>query len=510
MMNRVVRWTNAALDWLIVALADPHRRGRMGLALLAAYGGVWSLYGAISKSSQDIHYDMGEAVVWSREALLANPKHPPLSAWIPWLWFHVFPTTDWAYYLLCMVLVTIALWVAWKIAALFLAPDKLIAGIALLTLVPFFNFLALKYNANTVLIPLWALATWAFLHSFATRRPLPAALAGLAAAGAMLGKYWSVFLLAGLGIAALFDPRRRDYFRSAAPWITIAVGTIVLAPHVWWFLNQNTSTLSYALAAHPGTYSSALVSGLGYIVGTLGYAAVPAAIAAYATRPSQSAISDTLWPRETERRFVATAFWTAIFLPAVAAVAVQTRIVPIWSIGGMTLLPVILLSSPQLTLSREMVRRILGLAIALPLVALAASPLVAYVIHQRGVENYADHYKLIAQAAERTWRNDTGKPLRIFGSVGNILHGSSFYLADKPRIYEIVTASVTPWTTEQDIARDGMAMACPAADAVCMSPLRFRQARTRGAKRTEVEISRTFWGVEGRRVRYVIVTLPPR
>ena len=65
-----------------------------------------------------------------------------------------------------------------------------------------------------------------------TRSLLWAALAGLAAAGTMYGKYWSVFLLAGLALAALIDARRVAYFRSAAPWVTIIVGGAVLAPHL--------------------------------------------------------------------------------------------------------------------------------------------------------------------------------------------------------------------------------------------------------------------------------------
>src|SRR4029078_7037261 len=136
-------------------------------------------------------------------------------------------------------------------------------------------------------------------------------------------------------------------------------------------------------------------------------------------------------PRQAERRLVAIVFWTPILLPALAAVAAQSRIVPIWIIGGMPLLPVVLLSPPRLDLPRAMVRRILAIAIALPLAALAASPLVAYVIHKGGLENYDDHYQRIAQAVERTWRNDTGRPLRIFASTGNILYGASFYLSDK-------------------------------------------------------------------------------
>src|SRR5258708_31702287 len=103
-----------------------------------------------------------------------------------------------------------------------------------MTLVPFYNFHALKFNAYTVMTPLWALTTWWFLRSYETRKPTYAVLAGLAAAAAMLGKYWSIMLLLGLGIAALADPRRRVYLRSCAPWLTIVAGLAGVAPHLVW------------------------------------------------------------------------------------------------------------------------------------------------------------------------------------------------------------------------------------------------------------------------------------
>src|SRR6188768_2983430 len=98
-----------ALDSLVDALTGL-RSERAAAVVLVIYGLLWTAYGAISKASQDIHFDMGEAVLWSREAVLSNPKHPPLSAWPTWLWFHVFPAADWAYYLLSMTLATLALW----------------------------------------------------------------------------------------------------------------------------------------------------------------------------------------------------------------------------------------------------------------------------------------------------------------------------------------------------------------------------------------------------------------
>ena len=100
----------------------------------------------------------------------------------------MFPLQEWAFYLLSMATATLALWVAWMIAGRYLDGEKRVVGLALLTLVPFFNFHALKYNANSVMTPTWALTTWFFLRSFESRSAGWAALAGLAAAAAMLGE----------------------------------------------------------------------------------------------------------------------------------------------------------------------------------------------------------------------------------------------------------------------------------------------------------------------------------
>ena len=220
----------AVIERLLAALTDPARRERTAAALVLGYVAVWTLYGALAKASQDIHIDMSEQFVLARELAWGYGKHPPLAMAIVRAWFAVFPAADWSYYLLAMANAGLALWLAWRLSERFLNADKRVLGLALLTLVPFFNFHALKFNSNTVLMPLWAAATLLFLRSFETRRAFDAALAGLAAAAAMYGKYWSIFLLAALAFAALADPRRRDYFRSPAPWVTIAVGAVALAP----------------------------------------------------------------------------------------------------------------------------------------------------------------------------------------------------------------------------------------------------------------------------------------
>ncbi len=151
------------------ALVDPARRERSVLAALAIYAVLWTIYGTIAKSSQGLHPDMTELIAWSRDLSFGYLKHPPLAAWLVWLWFSVLPVAEWSYYLLAMLMPTLALWIVWRLSADYLDAEKRVVGLALLMLVPFFNFHALKFNVNTVLIPAWAATTLWFLRSYRTR-----------------------------------------------------------------------------------------------------------------------------------------------------------------------------------------------------------------------------------------------------------------------------------------------------------------------------------------------------
>jgi Dolichyl-phosphate-mannose-protein mannosyltransferase len=499
-----------ALNRLLDALCDPRRSAGAIAITLLAYCALWTLYATISRSSQDIHFDMGEMVAWSRELALGTPKHPPLPIWLAALWFAVFPLQEWAFYLLSMATATIALWVAWMIAGRYVDGEKRVAGLALLTLVPFFNFLAIKYNANAAMTATWALSTWFFLRSYESRSAGWAALAGLAAAAAMLAKYWAVILLIGLGIAALADPRRARYFRSAAPYVTVAVGAAALAPHLWWLYDHSFAAFGYALESHPATLLEALRSGIVYVASAAGYVAIPVLMAIAVARPSRAAVADTLWPADPSRRTVVVAFALPLLLPMLAAMIAREDVIPIWTISTMTLLPVVLLSSPAVTLPRAGTIRILAIAIALPIVCLIAAPFVALAIHLRGVENHGTHYRLVAQDVEKLWHETTGRPLRLVGGTANLLYGSVFYFADRPSDYEIASPQLTPWVDDARIARDGIALYCPAADGPCMKALDAWTARSPAAKRTEIEVSRSFLGSADKAERYVVLIIPPR
>ena len=111
---------------------------------------------------------------------------------------------------------------------------------------------------------------------------------------------------------------------------------------------------------------------------------------------------------------------------------------------------------------------------------------------------------------EKLWHETTGRPLRLVGGTANLLYGSMLYFADRPSDYEIASPQLTPWVDDARIAREGIALYCPIADGPCAKALDAWAARSTGAKRSEIEVSRRFLGTTDKAERYVVLIIPPR
>ena len=489
---------------LRAALIDPARRESTVLWLLTAYTVLWTAYGSIAKAPQGLHPDMTEIVAWSRDLALGYVKHPPLAAWIVRGWFDVFPMAEWSYYLLAMLMPALALWIAWRLMADYLDAEKRIVGLALLSLIPFFNFHALKYNVNTVLMPLWAATTLWFLRSYRLRSPGYAALAGLGAAASMYGKYWSVFLLAGLVVAALADRRRGSYFRSPAPWITIAVGLALMAPHLWWLVQSHFETFTYALTIHgEKSFATAAASTLGYLGGSLGYVALPLVIVALMAR-KPAVLADAAWPHDDDRRLAAAAFWAPLLLPVVGAIAGRTEITSLWSMSAWTLLPVLLLSPQAFGVHPAETQRLLGIAIVVPILMLVASPAIALFTRDR-VDPAVAQARLLAREVDRDWKNTTPDILRFVGGDPSLVDGVVTWSADRPR-----ALTNMPAPPASEVKRGGMVLVCPSQNAGCKVTAEAAAQQTPGSRTFESTIVRGVWGKLGAPQAYTIVVVPPQ
>jgi len=127
------------------------------------------------------------------------------------------------------------LWTVDLISRRFVKGDKRVIVLLLLMLLPIYQFHAQRFNANAVLLATWPLATYCFLRSFENREIRWAIAAGAAGALAMLGKYYSVFLIGSFFVAALWSsataglissPGRPGFPRPSCSsrWCRICIG----------------------------------------------------------------------------------------------------------------------------------------------------------------------------------------------------------------------------------------------------------------------------------------------
>ena len=421
---------------LIDALCDPMRRHRVALTACLAYAVMWALYAVIAKSSQGINADLGEMVVWSRNLGWGFPKHPPFPALVLAGWFAIFPEADWAYYLLSGLNSGLAciFHFCWRVSGW--KTRSWLPRHSCSRLIPFYNFLGLKFDQNSILIPLWALTTWAFVLSFRRCHLGYATLAGVAAAACCPHQ-----ILVDLPRARARDCRAR---RSAAPDLFplhrtlgdgLSSGALLIAPHLVWLVRENFPPLQWMGAARGGQHGRQP----DVAPGISGIHARPMRLwrswhFLWRVHPPAAAWRDMIFPREPQRR-MAVLISLPLLLPIVVAMASQRTLLSLWNTPSMGLLPVVLMSSPLVVAGRIAAIRIAGFAVTFSLLALLASPIVAAVKLVTGVENDASYVPAVAAAVEREWNSQTDRPLEILAGPFGLTSSVAFTLKDRPSTY---------------------------------------------------------------------------
>jgi 4-amino-4-deoxy-L-arabinose transferase-like glycosyltransferase len=488
-----------------VCATGPGLPAQTAAVLFVAFVAVWSLYFAIAESQASIHGDMAEAYAWGREFQLGYNQHPPFWAWICGVWFAVFPRAGWAFAMLSSVNAAIGLLGSWKLVGRFARGDERIAATALLLLTPFYTFLSYKYNANSIFLSIWPWTTYFFLRAIDEDGIVDAILFGVGMGLALLSKYYALILGATCFLAALQHPGRARYFRSASPYVSIAVAAALCAPHIGWLLTSG---------APPVRYLSR-ISGRGYGV-TAFYAATAffGALAQNAVVFGLVALAAFLAPRgEITRirprlRLLATLALAPLLLTVLAGVTLRTKVSTNMLIGTFSLMPLLAI---EIAGSRGLERlRWLStrLAAGLSLGALAVSPAVAlgkaWFSHD---SNDTEPRKELAEAATKFWRETTGRSLVYVGGSPPYDKAVAFYSAERPHVFVGFDYFANQWVTPRLLAEKGLLSVCVTTDAGCLAAT--TALATPLAKQTEMTLSHRFWGHEAKPVSFIVTAIPP-
>src|SRR6202042_3483635 len=142
----------------------------------------------------------------------------------------VFPVANWSTYALAMATLGCGLVICWLIALRVVDRRRAFFVVVMLALYPIFNFKGFKYNPDLLQLVTLPLLVLAYLDAFQKRTARAGFWLGLAAALALMTKYWVLTMSGAIGLAALIHPERLKLLRSPAPWVAIVVAGIAMVP----------------------------------------------------------------------------------------------------------------------------------------------------------------------------------------------------------------------------------------------------------------------------------------
>ena len=221
----------------------------------------WTLIPSLT--NHNLPLDTIEALAWGSNLDWGFNKHPPMSAFFLEVFYQIFGSQDWAYYLLSQIFVAISFYYVFKLSKEILNNDLLgLISVLLIETIYFYNFTSPEFNVNVCQLPFWSLTAYYSWRIFSGKniKISDCFLVGLFAAFGFLSKYLFLYLLVSIDllfIYLIFIKKDRKFdFKYL---ITAEVFLVLLVPHFIWLNNNEFITIIYGLA-RTGLEQSSLIN----------------------------------------------------------------------------------------------------------------------------------------------------------------------------------------------------------------------------------------------------------
>ena len=210
---------------------------------------IWTL--APTLTNKNLPLDTIEALAWGSNLEWGVNKHPPMSAFFPEVFFKIFGSQDWAYYLLSQIFVVISFYFVFKFSKEIFKNDLLsLISVLILESIYFYNFTTPEFNVNVCQLPFWALTVYYSWKIYDGKeiKFKDCFLLSLFASFGFLSKYLFVYLLisvALLFVYLIFVKKIKNFdFKYV---IIIEIFLIFLVPHLIWLYQNEFITVKYGL-----------------------------------------------------------------------------------------------------------------------------------------------------------------------------------------------------------------------------------------------------------------------
>ena len=210
---------------------------------------IWTLVPSLT--NKNLPLDTIEALAWGSNLDWGFNKHPPVSAFFPEVFFQIFGSQDWVFYLLSQIFVLVAFYYVFKFSNEVLGNVKLsLISVLLLESIYFYNFTTPEFNVNVCQLPFWSLVVYYSWKIYQAReiKFIDCFLIGLFAALGFLSKYLFIYLLISINLLFIYLIFIRKIKKFDFKYLVIIeVFIVLLVPHLIWLLNNDFITVSYGL-----------------------------------------------------------------------------------------------------------------------------------------------------------------------------------------------------------------------------------------------------------------------
>ena len=208
---------------------------------------IWTLVPTLT--NYNLPLDVIEALAWGSNLDWGFNKHPPGSAFFPEMFYQIFGSQDWAYYLLSQIFVCVAFIYVFKLANEILYNSILsLISVLILESIFFYNFTTPEFNVNVCQLPFWSITiyySWKLYHQ-KNINIKDCILLGFFGAAGFLSKYLFVYLLFSIFLLFLYlifyKKIRKFDFKYL---ISIEVFAVLLVPHLIWLNDNDFITVTY-------------------------------------------------------------------------------------------------------------------------------------------------------------------------------------------------------------------------------------------------------------------------
>src|ERR1700733_11843019 len=515
--------------WVMASATNRNGASAFVFGFAAIHALLWTVILINLKAAQDVHMDVAEAFAWGQKFQLGYGKHPPLAGWIAGLWFDMFPVTDWATYLLAMTTLAVGLVISWLVAIRVVDYRRAFFVVVMLAIYPIFNFKGFKFNPDLLQLVTLPLLVLAYLNAFEKRSVTSGLWLGLAAALALMTKYWVLTMIGAIGLAALIHPDRLKFLRSPAPWVAIATLVVAMIPHLLWLKEVDFVPLTYAgdvYGLSSRAQSAQLV--LGYVGHNLALLAVPIVLAVLALALRRRwwvtlvrhplALLTQPWSRGANagvNRSQALNIWIIQIVvaigPPLGGLIFTVYMKTDWGISLFFLTPLALVAIPSLRLQKRALFHIAAIWLVATLAVLVASPTIAereMAANPNGASSYGARSQL-ARELTQEWHRRFPTRWAVVAGTTEVGEPMTFYSPDHPAPFTPGEIWSSGLTSLEEAKRLGFIGVCDTTDGrlpVCEA---WMAANAKDAEQVAITTQRFFRGHPGPAITWKVYIVPP-